>query len=41
MRTEPVVLISYEHQAYRWATRATAMEMPLVWHVKRTLSGLG
>lgn len=35
------VTISNEHQAFRWATIAEARELPLVWHVERTLAGFG
>ncbi len=35
------VTISHEHQHFQWATSADAQEMPLVWHVERTLTELG
>lgn len=35
------VRISHEHQGFRWATSASAYELPLVWHVERTLAELG
>jgi 8-oxo-dGTP diphosphatase len=37
---DPVVAISHEHQDFRWVTRAEAGELPVVWHVERTLAAL-
>lgn len=34
------VTISHEHQDFRWATIDEARELPLVWHVERTLARL-
>lgn len=34
---DPQVTISSEHRDYRWVTMSQAAQMPLVWHVARTL----
>lgn len=35
---DPQVVISNEHQAFVWATADEAQDLPLVWHVRRTLA---
>lgn len=35
------VTISHEHQDYLWVTKDEASDLPLVWHVEKTLSRLG
>lgn len=34
------VEISHEHKAFVWATADEARELPLVWHVEKTLGGI-
>jgi len=36
---EPEVHLSEEHDDFRWLTRTEALDLPLVWHVARTLDG--
>ena len=36
---EPEVHLSEEHDDFRWLTRTKALDLPLVWHVARTLDG--